>query len=387
MSTLLLSAGEGTAAADGEPPAVAGADGRADADGEACGCEPCGASRNTPSPASTTTTTAKSAFCWPAGRSIVPRYFLRRTGRSQKGIGLSGGDEPLSRPPRGAAGPDGPRSAARLPFAWPGAEVSRALLRVGARPPPDELPDGPPGGGSGERGRPAQPPDGSEGRIGPGCQRGRAAPDQGPPADPPEPALVPLRVLAPFPLLEPFPPKKPLPPVEARPAAGRPPKVGAEGRGGAGAGDGAGDGPDELAAGRDGRPPPDRAAADHHDPAERDPVGALPAGGGPAGDGPGVAAAAAAGRPVDAGRPVAGLGAWPTRTVEPGRGGASPLRTLAAAWAPPRAQPDDGWPAGPAFSAARGGRCSGGAARRPSASPGQRRARSAAVGRAPACPA
>src|SRR5450755_1303355 len=166
MSTLLLSAGEGTAAADGEPPAVAGADGRADADGEACGCEPCGASRNTPSPASTTTTTAKSAFCWPAGRSIVPRYFLRRTGRSQKGIGLSGGDEPLSRPPRGAAGPDGPRSAARLPFAWPGAEVSRALLRVGARPPPDELPDGPPAGGSGERGRPAQPPDGSAGRIG-----------------------------------------------------------------------------------------------------------------------------------------------------------------------------------------------------------------------------
>jgi hypothetical protein len=130
----------------------------------------------------------------------------------------------------------------------------------------------------------------------------------------------------------------------------------------------------EEAAGRDGlAAPADLPVVGHGDPPERD-VPLLPpaaaAGPGPAG---------AAGWPPDEG----GV----TRTAEPGRGGASPLRAAAPACAPVRDQPDAG---APSAAPARGGRFSGGAeSRPPSASPpGQRFARSAVAGRPwPACAA
>src|ERR1700759_5279583 len=96
-----------------------------------------------PRPASTTTTTANTAFCWPGDSSIGPGYFLRRAGRSQNGFDPSD------------SGPLAP-----LPSRWPsgGAEPDE--------PPPS--PDPPP----------IQP---SELRIGPGSQRGRPdGPAQGP---------------------------------------------------------------------------------------------------------------------------------------------------------------------------------------------------------------
>src|ERR1700728_2990268 len=86
--------GVGTGAAEGDPAAGAGAEVGALAVGDfaADGCWlPCGdASSQMPRPTSTTTTTPNTAFCWPGDRSMVRRYFFRRTGRSQNGIGISG---------------------------------------------------------------------------------------------------------------------------------------------------------------------------------------------------------------------------------------------------------------------------------------------------------
>src|SRR5512135_216578 len=94
MSTLGVP-GDGAGAAEGEPAACAGVDGATDGEGAVAGCLSAGdAIRYAPSPARTTTTTANRAFCWPADRSIAPYYFLRRTGRSQKGSGVSSGSAP-----------------------------------------------------------------------------------------------------------------------------------------------------------------------------------------------------------------------------------------------------------------------------------------------------
>src|ERR1700761_6256916 len=88
--------GVGTGATEGDPVAGAGAGAGAEAlavgdfaaDGD---WPPCGdASSQMPRPTSTTTTTPNTAFCWPGDRSMVRRYFFRRTGRSQNGIGVSG---------------------------------------------------------------------------------------------------------------------------------------------------------------------------------------------------------------------------------------------------------------------------------------------------------
>ena len=323
----------------------------------------------------------------------MPRYFLRLTGRSQKGIGASGGSAPpASRPFPGRAGAAHPVEPAE-PLWPPGARSPPDRPRDGLPRPPPRLgaddreppPDGAPPDASGARARPAHPP---EDRIGPGCQRGRvAAPDQGPPDRPP-------LAWPPFPPPEPFPPPNPVPPPEPlrpRLGAGRPPKAGGEE---GGAGDGAGPaGPAGL---RGGRPPADRPADGHHDPPERDAVGLLPPAGGPADEGRPADAAACLppgppgplGRPGPAGRPAGAAarpGVFVTRTAEPGRGGASPLRTTAPAWALVRAQPDPL----PACSPppVRGGNCNGGAERRPPSSPfGQRRARSAVAGRTPGPP-
>src|SRR6201995_4022908 len=84
--------GVGTGAAEGDPGAGAGAEALVVGDFAADGClSPWGeASSQMPRPTSTTTTTPNTAFCWPGDRSMVRRYFFRRTGRSQKGIGISG---------------------------------------------------------------------------------------------------------------------------------------------------------------------------------------------------------------------------------------------------------------------------------------------------------
>src|ERR1700743_1602632 len=86
--------GVGTGAAEGDPAAGAGAgaeavvvgdfaaDGWLSAWGEA--------SSQMPRPTSTTTTTPNTAFCWPGDRSMVRRYFFRRTGRTHKGLGPPG---------------------------------------------------------------------------------------------------------------------------------------------------------------------------------------------------------------------------------------------------------------------------------------------------------
>src|SRR5580693_6196060 len=142
--------------ADGDPAAWAGGDDAADGDfdPDADGCLlPCGeASSQMPSPASTTTTTANTAFCWPGDSSIAPRYFLRRTGRSQNGSGVCGAPAPP--PPSRSAAPAGADRGASPP------DSAGPLL-------------------------PIQP---LEGRIGPGCQRGRdGAADHDPPPEPPEP--------------------------------------------------------------------------------------------------------------------------------------------------------------------------------------------------------
>src|SRR5271165_7150614 len=123
MFTLLLPAAPvGDGAADGE----------AEGGWDAAGCWlPCEVIRKVPSPARATTITAKSALCWPADRSIVPRYFLRLTGRSQKGIGASGGSAPpASRPFPGRAGAAHP------------VEPAEPLWPPGSRSPPDPPRDG-----------------------------------------------------------------------------------------------------------------------------------------------------------------------------------------------------------------------------------------------------
>src|ERR1700755_259273 len=97
-----------------------------------------------PRPASTTTTTANTAFCWPGDSSIGSGYFLRRAGRSQNGLGPSDSAPLLP-----------------LPSRWPSAEGAGP-----DEPPPSSEPP------------PIQPLDG---RIGPGSQRGRPdGPAQGP---------------------------------------------------------------------------------------------------------------------------------------------------------------------------------------------------------------
>src|SRR5208283_524959 len=136
MSTLEEPVGDGTGAAEGDPAACAGVDGETDGDGAVPGCLPGEAIRYAPSPASTTTTTANSAFCWPADRSIALCYFLRRTGRSQKGSGASGGSAPPpSRPLPEPAGPvlPGPPGPTRPADGPDHPDVSRAR----ARSPPD----------------------------------------------------------------------------------------------------------------------------------------------------------------------------------------------------------------------------------------------------------
>src|ERR1700692_3138179 len=93
-----------------------------------------------PSPARITTTTAKSAFCWPGDRSIAPRYFLRLTGRSQKGIGASGGSAPPALRP--FPGPDGaaPPAEPADPLCPPESRSPPDRPRIGlARPPPPRL--------------------------------------------------------------------------------------------------------------------------------------------------------------------------------------------------------------------------------------------------------
>ena len=183
-----------------------------------------------PSPASTTTTTANTAFCWPGDSSIALRYFLRRTGRSQNGSGVSGALAPPP-PSRSAAAAGADRGASSPDPAGP-------LL-------------------------PIQP---LEGRIGPGCQRGRdGAADHDPPPEPSEPLdgrplagrgrePLPLPLLLPPPLLP-----------RLRVPDGRPPKVDGVG-GGAGAGPAAGGG----GAGRLELAPDEPPPLDHHDPPERD---------------------------------------------------------------------------------------------------------------------
>jgi hypothetical protein len=145
-----------------------------------------------------------------------------------------------------------------------------------------------------DRVRPVHPLDG---RIGPGCQRGRAA---APAAVPPEGAR---------------PERPPFPPEPFPPRLGPPPKAGGE----TGGGDDRGAGPGAVAGGRAGRPPADRPAGHRPDtagPPERDGLGA--------GLGEGAAVP----------------GATLPRAVD-GRGGASPLRGAAPVWAADRAQPDD----------------------------------------------
>src|ERR1700744_4198609 len=86
--------GVGTGAAEGDPAAGAGAGAEALVVGDfaADGClSPWGgASSQMPRAPRTPPPTPNTAFCWPGDRSMVRRYFFRRTGRSQKGIGISG---------------------------------------------------------------------------------------------------------------------------------------------------------------------------------------------------------------------------------------------------------------------------------------------------------